>query len=107
MSDPQAISSQHVIESATGTLDLAVQAAQRGAADAREAAARTWTLAGRFANRFVYATFYSTSYGMVFPVVLLARCIPVNNPAVQGLIDGAQAARQKADEIYQPALAPA
>ncbi len=44
---------------------------------------------------------------MVFPAVLLARCIPVNNPAVRGLIDGAHAARQKADEIYQPALAPA
>ena len=106
MSDPQAISSQ-VIESATGTLDLAVQAAQRGAADAREAAARTWTAAGQFVNRLVYCTCYSTSYGMVFPAVLLARCIPVNNPAVRGLIDGADAARLKVDEIYQPSLAPA
>jgi hypothetical protein len=106
MSDPQAISSQ-VIESATGTLDLAAQAAQRGAADAREAAARTWTAAGRFVNRLVYATCYSTSYGMVFPAVLLARCVPVNNAAVRGLIDGAHAARQKVDEIHPPALAPA
>jgi hypothetical protein len=103
MSNPHAISSQDLIESTTGTLDLAVQAAQRGAADAREAAARTWTAAGRFVNRLVYSTCYSTSYGMVFPAVLLARCIPVNNDAVRGLIDGAHAARQKVDELYQPA----
>jgi hypothetical protein len=107
MSDPQANSSQHPIESASGTLDLAVQAAQRGAADAREAATRTWTAAGRFVSRLVYCTCYSTSYGVVFPAVLLARCIPVNNAAVRGLIDGAHAARQKVDEIYHPALAPA
>ena len=50
MSDPQAMSSRHPIESATGTLDLAVQAAQRGAADAHEAGTRTLTVAGRFVS---------------------------------------------------------
>ena len=52
----------------------------------------------------MYATCYTTSYGMVFPAVLLVRVIPVNNAAVRGLIDGAQAVRQKADEIYPPGL---
>ena len=91
MSDPQAILSQ-AIESATGTLDLAVQAAQHGAADAARRQRTLGPLLGGFVNRFVYATCYSTSYGMVFPAVLLARCIPVNISAVRGLIDGADAA---------------
>ncbi len=100
MSHSQAISSDDPIESATGTLDLAVHAAQQGAADAREAAARTWTKAERFLCRFVYTTCYTTSYGFVFPAVLLARVIPLNNAAVRGLIDGAHAAQKKADELY-------
>ncbi len=104
MSDPQANSSNDAIPSPSGTLDLAVRAAQRGAADASEAAARTWTAAGRFISRCVYTTCYTVSYGVVFPAVLLARSIPVNNAAVRGLIDGADAARQKVDEMCQPAL---
>ena len=91
MSDPQSISSHDPIESTNGTLDLAVQAAQRGASDAREAAARTWTATGQFVSRFVYMTCYTISYGVVFPSVFLARTMPVNNAAVRGLIDGAHA----------------
>ena len=90
MSDPQAISSHDPIESTAGTLELVAQAAQRGAADAREAAARTWTATGLFVSRFVYTTCYIISYGVVFPSVLLARAVPVNNAAVRGLIEGAQ-----------------
>ena len=104
MSDTQAISSHDPIHSTTGTMDLAVQAARQGAADAREAANRTWTKAERFLCRFVYTTCYTTSYGFVFPAVLLARAIPVNNAAVRGLIDGAEAARKKADELYPASL---
>ena len=100
MSDTQAISSHDPLHSTTGSLDIAVQAAQRGAADAREAADRAWSKAERFVCRFVYTTCYTTSYGFVFPAVLLARMIPVNNAAVRGLIDGAEAARKKADELY-------
>ena len=104
MHDPQAIPGQDPIESTTGKLELAVQAAQQGATDARAAAARTWTAAGHFLGRFVYSTCYTISYGVVFPSVLLAQSIPVNNAAVRGLIDGAHAARQKVDELYHPAL---
>jgi hypothetical protein len=114
MSDTQATSSPGPTESTAGTLALAKQAARQGAADASEAAARTLAAAGQFVNRLVYSTCYSTSYGIVFPAVLLARCVPVNNAAVRGLIDGADAARRRVDEVYQPdagltapALAPA
>jgi hypothetical protein len=104
MSDTQAISSHDPIKATTETLELVEQAARHGAADAREAAARTWTATGLFVQRFVYTTCYTFSYGVVFPSVLLARSIPVNNTAVRGLIEGAHAARQKVDELYHTAL---
>ncbi|MDG3007109.1 hypothetical protein [Paludisphaera mucosa] len=107
MSDPHSIPSHESTESLNGTLETVTRAAQRGAADASEAAARTWTAAGRFASRFVYTTCYTISYGVVFPAVLLARSVPRNNIAVQGLIEGADAARDKVDEMYHPALDPA
>ncbi len=118
MSDVQANSSHDPIPSANGTLELVTKAAQDGAADAREAAARTWTAAGRFMSRFIYTTCYTVSYGVVFPTVFLARSIPVNNAAVRGLVEGSHAAWRKVDELYPegsesspdaatPALAPA
>ncbi len=106
MSDPQAISSHDPIESTAGTLELVAQATQRGAEDARVAAARTWTATWLFVSRFVYNTCFIISYGVVFPSVLLARAVPVNNAAIRGLIEGAQAAQHKVDELYHPALVP-
>jgi len=106
MSDPQAISSHDPIESTAGNLELVAQATQRGAEDARVAAARTWTATGLFVSGFVYRTCYIISYGVVFPSVLLARVVPVNNAAVRGLIEGAQAARHKVDELHHLALVP-
>jgi hypothetical protein len=106
MSDPQAISSHDPIESTAGTLELVAQAAQRGAEDARVAAARTWTATGLFVSRLVYTTCYMISYGVVFPSVLLARAVPVNNAAVPGLIEGALAARHRIDELHHSALVP-
>jgi hypothetical protein len=43
---------------------------------------------------------------VVFPAVFLAHVIPRDNAAVRGLIDGAQAAILKVDELRGPALAP-
>jgi len=106
MSDSQPTSSHDPIESTAGTLERVAQAAQRGAEDARQAAARTWTASGLFLSRFAYTTCYTISYGVVFPSVLLARAVPANNAAVRGLVEGAQAARHKVDELYHPALIP-
>ena len=82
-----------------------MQAARRGTADAREAEAWTWTETGHFVSRLLYTTSYTAAYRVVFPAVLLRRFIPVNNAAVQGLIDGVHAARQKVEELHDSAPA--
>ena len=105
MSDTQTFPTSDPTESVAGTMDLVNLAARRGAADASEAAARTRDAAGLFINRFVYTTCYTVSYGVVFPAILLARAVPRDNLAVRGLIEGAEAARKKVDEVYHPALA--
>lgn len=102
MSHPEAISSH---DSTTRTLVLAMQAARRGAADVREAAARTCKATGPFVSRLLYTTCYTTAYGVAFPAVFLSRSIPVNNAAVQGLIDGVHAAQQKVKELSDSAHA--
>jgi hypothetical protein len=60
---------------------------------------RPWTHSPRrassspgFLSWILYQSCYSISYGVVFPSVLLARSIPKDNAAVNGLIDGAHAA---------------
>jgi hypothetical protein len=106
------------LDSSAGTLEIMSRAARDGAADAREAATRFWSASSLFASRFVYTTCYTVSYGVVFPTMLLVHSIPKNNAAVRGLVDGAQAAMQKVDQIRTsstelqahsalPALAPA
>lgn len=111
------MSSHDSIESTDGTPGFVAQATQRGATDER-AAARTWTASGVFLSRLVYTTSYVISYGVVFTSVLVARTVPVNNAAVRGLIEGAQAARHKVDQLSHsapgsstvsssPAIAPA
>jgi hypothetical protein len=114
MSKQHAHKTHDPVESSAGALDLVTKAARDGAADAREAATRTWDATSRFASRFVYTTCYSLSYGVVFPAMLLACAIPRNNEAVRGLIDGAQAAIHKVDQLRAksidtaaPAVAPA
>jgi hypothetical protein len=100
-----------------GTLQLVKRAAMDGAADARDAAARTWSSIGLFTCRFAYTSCYTISYGVVFPSMLLAHAIPKDNAAVRGLIDGAQAAMLAVDRYHgaasdaapeaSPSLAPA
>ena len=43
--------------------------------------------ASRFLSRFVYTTTYTVSYGIVFPTILIARCVPTNNAVAHGFID--------------------
>jgi hypothetical protein len=106
MSDtPPAVNHDLAVPGA-GTLSLVKQAARDGAADAREAATRTWAATSLFMSRFVYTTCYTLSYGMVFPALLVAQAIPRNNPAVQGLIDGAHAAKHQVEQIRGTAIEP-
>ena len=99
MSKTRVVTIQDPSGSAAGALDLVSKAARDGAADAREAAIRTWDATSRFASRFVYTTCYTVSYGVVFPAVFLAHSIPRNNAVVRGLVDGAQDAIQKVDQL--------
>ena len=94
------------VKSSARAVDRVTKAALNGAGDAREAATRTWDTTSRFASRCVYSTCFTVSYGVVFPVMLLARAIPRNHEAVRALIDGAQAAIRKVDQVA-PALSPA
>ncbi len=94
------------VKSSTRAVDFVANAARDGAVDARTAAIRTWDATSQFASKCVYTTCFTASYGVVFPVVLLARVIPRNNEAVRAMIDGAQAAIRKVDDVA-PALSPA
>jgi hypothetical protein len=49
----------------------------------------------------LYTSTYTISYGVVFPVALVARGIPRDNAAVRGLIEGAQAASRRADAMLR------
>jgi hypothetical protein len=118
MSEIPISANREPLDASAGTLEIVKRAARDGAADAREAATRVWSATSLFASRFVYTACYTVSYGVVFPTMLVAHSIPKNNAAVQGLIDGAQAAIQRVDQVRAsstefegnttlPALAPA
>ena len=51
--------------------------------------------AGNILSRAMYTTSYGVSYGMIFPVLLMARAVPRENALVHGLADGAKAARDQ------------
>lgn len=104
MADAATVLSTKSFPDGSGTMAIAVQAARQGAADAKEAAARAWSAGGAFLVQAVYNTTYTLSYGLVFPVALVAQAIPRNNAAVRGLIDGAHAATERADAILGRSL---
>jgi hypothetical protein len=106
MSETRVSANSEHVATESGILELASRAAQDGASDARDAAERAWTATSLFLSRFVYTTCYTVSYGVVFPAVLLAHAIPRDNVAVRGLIDGAQAAILKVEEVRGRALEP-
>lgn len=89
-------------------MQAAAESVAGGAAAARQAAGTALPSVGLFANRLLYTTCYAVSYGVVFPVALVALSVPQNNPFVHGLIDGSRAARNKVDELLggQPATEP-
>jgi hypothetical protein len=91
-------SSGDALKTVGDALETAVQAARDGAADAKATVEKALPAAGRFLSRFVYTTCYTLSYGVVFPTVLIAKSIPSNNVVVNGLVDGAEAAIDRADQ---------
>jgi hypothetical protein len=80
-------------------LDAAVKGTKEGIAEAQASAADAFPAASQILSRTVYKTFYSISFGVVFPSLLIARSIPKNNAVVHGLVDGARAAIDLVDEM--------
>ena len=105
MSDTLASSNEQPFGPSTSPMELMSRAIQDGAQDARDAAAKTWAASSLFMSRFVYTTCYTISYGVVFPTTLFVRAIPRDNVAVQGLIDGARAAKAKVEQMRVRSLA--
>jgi hypothetical protein len=85
-------SARDPLKTVADALDVAVNAAKDGAADAKATTGKMLPVAGRFLSRFVYTTSYTFSYGVVFPAILIAKSMPVNNAVVHGFVDGAKAA---------------
>jgi hypothetical protein len=77
-------------------VSMAAQAASDGAGDAQARAAEMMPAVSDFVGRLAYNGSYAVSYGIVFSTLFVARLVPEDNPLVQGLIDGAQAARDSA-----------
>ena len=78
-----------------------VEAARAGASDATTAArgflpALTTTLA-----KSVHATGYAIGFGAVFPVCLIGRLLPRDNPVRYGLVDGGSAGLDFAKQTLQ------
>jgi hypothetical protein len=81
------------LRSAADAMALALQAAREGASDAQERVNQMMPAVGGFVSRLTYTTCYAVSYGVVFPSLLVARAVPKDNAIVNGLVDGARAAR--------------
>jgi len=81
------------LRSAADAMALALQAAKDGAADAQERVSQMMPAVGGFVSRLTYTTCYAVSYGVVFPTLMVARAVPKDNAIVNGLVDGARAAR--------------
>ena len=78
-------------------MSLALQAAKDGAADAQVRVSEMMPAIGGFLSRLTYTTCYAVSYGVVFPSLMVARAVPKDNAIVNGLVDGARAAREALD----------
>lgn len=72
-------------------LDAAVGFARDGAGRSGASIGDLAPAAGRLLSRAVYRASFAVSYGIVFPVALLAGAVPRRNAVVRGLIDGARA----------------
>ena len=91
--------------SAADTMSMALQAVKDGAVDAQARVSELMPAIGGFLSRLTYTTCYAVSYGVVFPTLFVARVVPKDNAIVNGLVDGARAARDTLDR-RRPGSAP-
>ena len=81
------------IKQVAGAMMVAANAVREGAVDARQKASQLAPGIRRAFSKTVYTTCYYSSYGVVFPVLLLVNVLPLENAVGHGLADGARAAR--------------
>ncbi|NKC12843.1 MAG: hypothetical protein GKR94_11770 [Gammaproteobacteria bacterium] len=103
--DEQAPADEQVItdEQAPPPLESAAAAMREGASDARTAARKFWPTLSRATSLVAYSSCYYVSYGVVYSATVLCEVFPKNNPIVDGLADGARAARS-ARVVHKEAL---
>jgi hypothetical protein len=87
------------LKTVADALDVAVKAAKDSAADAKATAGKMLPAGGRFVSRFVYTSSYTLSCGVMFPAILIAKSMPVNNAVIHGFVDGAKAANDMVDQM--------
>ncbi len=87
-----------------GPVEIALGAARAGAADASAAAEKAWSATAAAVARILYTTSYTVSYGVVFPLAFVAQGIPRDNAAVRGLIEGAEQATRRVDQLLGRSL---
>ena len=87
------------LNSVDEALDTAVQAAKEEMEDVRATASGALPPLGSSVSDITYKTCDPISYGLFFPIVLVARAIPKENAAVHGLIDGARVTIDLADKM--------
>jgi len=95
----QSPSPQDALQRVAGAMMVAATAVQQGAADAQTKARQLAPRIGRAFSKTVYATCYYTSYGVVFPTLLIVSLLPSENAIGYGLGDGARAARDAVAEL--------
>jgi hypothetical protein len=87
------------MQKVAGAMMVAANAVQQGAIDARDKARRVAPGIGRAISKTIYATCYYTSYGIVFPTLLISSLLPLDNAVGYGLADGARAARDAIEDL--------
>ncbi len=89
-----------IAETSTNVLTTTKNAFDAGAADARALVEETWPKIADAFGKGVYNSAYYVSFGVTFPVLLLAKSIPQNNKLVEGLVDGARRASMRCDKMF-------
>ena len=79
--------------------DSTKNAVESGIADARAAVEESWPKITDAVGNGIYNSAYGVAFGLTFPVLLVAKAIPVNNCFAWGFIDGAKAASAQAIRV--------
>lgn len=83
----------------SGLLASTKNAVESGIADARASVEEAWPKITEAVGKGMYNSAYGISFGITFPILLIAKTIPANNCFVWGFIDGAKAAHTQVERV--------